>query len=70
MKYVLKRTKDGKYVAIGGLESSYTNNLRYAQIFPSKKHAIASKCENEYPVSVDGELLGDTSCYRQNSSRK
>ena len=28
MRYVLKRSKDGKYVAIGGLESNYTNNLR------------------------------------------
>jgi hypothetical protein len=55
--YVIKRTSDGKYVAPGGQQSSYTPLLQRARTFDTREQAEGERCEgNEIVVPVAGEL--------------
>ena len=44
--------KGSLYVAVGGMQSSYTNNVEYAQKFHTREAAISSKCDNESVVDI------------------
>lgn len=52
--WVLKRQGDGKFVAKGGMKSSYTYHIKSAKKFASEKEARENSCpENEYPVRIN-----------------
>ncbi len=51
--YVIKRDADGKMVSIPGSRYTYTDNLRRAKVYISKKSAENDCCGNEYVVNVD-----------------
>lgn len=58
MRYVLQNIETGKYVAISGLESSYTNNLTLIQRFDTKAQAEANRCvENERIIDAYQEVF-------------
>jgi len=50
--YVLRRTKDGKYVANPGSQKSYTSKIEYARQYPTREAADGDKCGNEYAVET------------------
>ena len=49
---------DGFYVAMDGMEHSYTNNLRFAKRFPTREAASNNKCGNESVDTLENQLLG------------
>lgn len=54
--FVIVRT-DGKYVAVPGMESSYTDRLELAQRFSTRQQAERNRCiENETVVHLDNLL--------------
>ncbi len=57
MGYVIVRDSDGKYVAVGGAEHSYTDKLEEARIFKSLQTAQWECCvENETIHDIRGIL--------------
>jgi len=54
--YVLKRDRDGAYVARFGSHRSYTRELQNAQTFRTKEEAARHACVDERIVSIDVAL--------------
>jgi len=55
--YVIRRTSDGKFVAIPGSKNSYTTSIRKARVFTTRESAENSRCvENEYVENLENLL--------------
>lgn len=58
MSYVLVNNDNGRYVAPGGQESSYTTKLEHAKTYPTREAAEKDACGNERAVPVDSLMRG------------
>ena len=57
--FVIKRTRDGKYVAKPGRLKSYTTKLEHAERYPTRERAEACMCKgNERVVYFDSVSYG------------
>lgn len=48
MAYVIRRSRDGKFVALPGSKRSYTSDIDQARAFDTEEEAKADCCSNEY----------------------
>ena len=55
--YVLRNIETKKYVAVAGLEHSYTSRLEEAQIYQFYEDAIKNACpESDIPIALNRVL--------------
>lgn len=57
--WILKDKRTGRYVADQRKRqgSSFTNNLKFAKVYPTKEAAVNDSCrESEYAVSLEEEM--------------
>ena len=53
MPYVIRRTRDGKFVTRPGSSHAYTPLLQNAMTFATRENAENQTCGNEYVVSIE-----------------
>lgn len=56
--YLLKRIEDGRFVAKGGREASYTRNIEAVKIFTTREAAEKERCGNEVIVPLEDLMKG------------
>lgn len=55
--YVIRNADTGKYVAVQGMEHSYTSRLEHARVFRTREAAELDRCpENEVVLGLEQVL--------------